>query len=204
MSNGVFGRQTSLPWTFSPSLYFTLPGEMLWEAEKDLVLCKYCSAVTKIPSCCQCCFQHKSKPQPILADMKKINFMTAKTSTITIKMSSGQRKREEESKRQKFMYPVFKKKLVSWQQYLPLTYMYTRKYIPQTIKILMWQQNRIYHIPITIRICQKWYLQLPGKFKAEGHYLVMREHSSSRWKKASEEFEYSFTPDTNDIAAEYG
>lgn len=106
--------------TFPPRL---LAGEMLWEAGKALILCEHWSAVTKIPLCYQHCFQHRCKPQPVLVTMKKINSMTAKTSTITIKMSSGQRKREKESERQEIMCFIqcSKKELVPWQQYLPLT-----------------------------------------------------------------------------------
>lgn len=41
----------------------------------------FCSAVTTTAPCYPCCFQHKSKPYPIPAIMKKINCVPAKTST---------------------------------------------------------------------------------------------------------------------------
>lgn len=97
-------------------------------------------------------------------------------------MPSGQRKREKESKRQKIMYPILKKPLVSWQQYLPLAVLDNRyikgisfilkKAIAQTTEILMWQQNRIYHIPITTRICQNEYCNSQGNSRLKGIILL--------------------------------
>jgi len=42
----------------NPSL---LAGRAVWEAEKALTLCKYCSAVTKTSQCYQHHFHHKSE-----------------------------------------------------------------------------------------------------------------------------------------------
>jgi len=54
----------------TPSL---LTGRVSREAEKALMLCEHCSAVTKIFLSYQRCFQHKPKRNYILATVKKIN-----------------------------------------------------------------------------------------------------------------------------------
>ena len=62
MSWDQLSRLCPLPaFRFTPSL---LTGGAMWEAEKALILCKHCSAITKTPLNYQHCFQYKFKTSP--------------------------------------------------------------------------------------------------------------------------------------------
>ena len=80
-----FGQLGSAVPAVSPPNFLCTPsllaGGVGWGAEKALTQCEHCSAVTKTSLNYQHCFQHYSKHSPMLATVKKINSIPAKTST---------------------------------------------------------------------------------------------------------------------------
>ena len=82
---GEFG--STVPAVSPPSL---LPTQSLpytvateWKTEKALMLCKYCSPITKTLLCYQHRFSHKSKHSTTGAAMKTVNSIPARPSTFT-------------------------------------------------------------------------------------------------------------------------